>query len=101
MAEDRTGLLGYAAAWPDRESHTVGPLIAHDTDTAKALVASLAAGTDRPLRIDVDEHHTQLCDWLRSHGLATAGRQTVMTYGAPGLPGDSHRRFAPLSTATG
>ncbi|GHH38423.1 GNAT family N-acetyltransferase [Streptomyces candidus] len=101
VAEDRTGLLGYAAAWPDRHTQTVGPLIARDTDTAKALVASLASGTDRPLRIDVDEHHTQLCEWLRSHGLATAARQTVMTYGAPGLPGDPHRRFAPLSKATG
>jgi hypothetical protein len=101
VAEDRNGLLGYAAVWPDGATHTVGPLIARDSDTAKALVVSLASGTDRPLRIDVDEHHGELCDWLRTHGLVTVAHRTVMTCNAPGLPGNSHRRFAPLSTATG
>ncbi|MFI5805591.1 GNAT family N-acetyltransferase [Streptomyces sp. NPDC051561] len=101
VAEDRGGLLGYAAAWPDRDTHTVGPLIARDTETAKALVASLAAGTDRPLRIDVDTRHSELCDWLRTRGLTTVTFNSSMSYGAPTLPGDSRRHFAPLATASG
>ncbi|MFI0977977.1 GNAT family N-acetyltransferase [Streptomyces sp. NPDC021093] len=101
VAEDQDGLLGYAAAWPDRDTHTVGPLIARDTDTAKALVASLATGTDRPLRIDVDVRHEDLRGWLSAHGLAPVLFNTVMSYGAPALPGDFRRHFAPLATASG
>lgn len=47
VAEDESGLTGYAAAWPNMNTHVVGPLVARNTDTAKALIASLAAGTDR------------------------------------------------------
>ncbi|MGW7415531.1 GNAT family N-acetyltransferase [Streptomyces sp. NPDC054863] len=101
VAEDQDGLLGYAAAWPDRDTHTVGPLIARDTNTAKALVASLADGTDRPLRIDVDARHEDLRNWLSAHGLAPVLFNTVMSYGAPALPGDFRRHFAPLATASG
>jgi ribosomal protein S18 acetylase RimI-like enzyme len=101
VAENQDGLLGYAAAWSERDVDTVGPLIAHDTDTAKALVASLATGTDHRLRLDIDTHHADLCDWLRAHGLARIASHTTMSYGAPTLPGDSRRRFAPLATASG
>ncbi|CAM5468251.1 hypothetical protein SVIOM74S_02740 [Streptomyces violarus] len=38
-----------AAAWPNMDTHVVGPLIARDTSVAQALIASLAAHTDRPL----------------------------------------------------
>ena len=50
VAEVGGRIIGYAAAWPNMDTHVVGPLIAQDTETAKALIASLAARTDRPLR---------------------------------------------------
>ncbi|MFF4356829.1 GNAT family N-acetyltransferase [Streptomyces sp. NPDC001604] len=101
VAEEDGRLIGYAAAWPNMETHVVGPLIARDTETAKALVASLAAHTDRPLRTDIDVRHEELLAWVKARGLAPVAFNAVMTYGIPELPGDWSRRFAPLTVAAG
>jgi len=101
VAEEDGQIIGYAAAWPNMDTHVVGPLIARDTETAKALVTSLAVRTDRPLRIDVDVRHEELLTWLKDRGLASVVFNAVMTYGIPDLPGDWTRRFAPLTVAAG
>ncbi|MEU6219662.1 GNAT family N-acetyltransferase [Streptomyces sp. NPDC047022] len=101
VAEEDGRITGYAAVWPNMNTHVVGPLIARDTETAKALVASLAARTDRPLRIDVDVRHEDLLTWLKERGLASVTFTSLMTYGIPDLPGDWTRRFAPLTVAAG
>ncbi|MGW0826219.1 GNAT family N-acetyltransferase [Streptomyces sp. NPDC002845] len=99
VAEENGRITGYAAAWPNMDTHVVGPLIARDTETAKALIASLAARTDRPLRTDIDVRHEELLTWVKSHGLVSVAFNSVMTYGIPELPGDWTRRFAPLTVA--
>ncbi|PTM95583.1 ribosomal protein S18 acetylase RimI-like enzyme [Streptomyces sp. VMFN-G11Ma] len=101
VAEENGRLIGYAAAWPNMDTHVVGPLIARDTETAKALVTSLAAHTDRPLRTDIDVRHEELLAWTKACGLASVAFNAVMTYGIPELPGDWTRRFAPLTVAAG
>ncbi|WP_405508226.1 GNAT family N-acetyltransferase [Streptomyces cyaneofuscatus] len=101
VAEENGELTGYAALWPSGDAHVVGPLIARDTATAKALVTALAATTDRPLRADVDARHEELLGWLVERGLEPGSRTAVMTYGIEDLPGDASRRFAPLTIATG
>ncbi|WP_328299716.1 GNAT family N-acetyltransferase [Streptomyces sp. NBC_00435] len=102
VAEDSTGgLIGYGAIWPNMETHVIGPLVARDTGTAQALVAALAAATDRPLRTDVDVRHEELLGWLKDHGLDSVAFNTVMTRAIPGLPGDWTRRWAPLTVAAG
>nr|WP_203730698.1 GNAT family N-acetyltransferase [Streptomyces sp. SID12501] len=101
VAEENGRIIGYAAAWPNMDTHVVGPLIARDTETAKALLTSLAAHTDRPLRTDIDVRHEALLAWVKERGLAQAGLNAVMTYGIPELPGDWTRRFAPLTVAAG
>ena len=101
VAEEDGRLIGYAAAWPNMETHVVGPLVARDTETAKSLIASLAAHTDRPLRTDIDVRHEELLAWAKLRGLASVAFNAVMTYGIPDLPGDWTRRFAPLTVAAG
>ncbi|MFF1732599.1 GNAT family N-acetyltransferase [Streptomyces sp. NPDC058247] len=101
VAEDGGELIGFAAAWPNMDTHVIGPLIARDTETAKALVTSLAAGTDRPLRTDIDVRHEELLAWIKARGVESQAFNAVMTYGTPGLPGDWTRRFAPLTVAAG
>ncbi|WP_338698351.1 GNAT family N-acetyltransferase [Streptomyces sp. Q6] len=101
VAEADGELVGYAAAWPNMDTHVIGPLIARDTETAKALVASLAAGTDRPLRTDIDVRHEELLAWVKERGLEGISMNAVMNHGAPDLPGDWTRRFAPLTVAAG
>lgn len=101
VAEENGRIIGYAAAWPNMDDHVVGPLIARDTQTAKALVASLAAHTDRPLRTDIDVRHEELLTWAKKRGLASIAFNSVMTYGLSELPGDWTRRYAPLTVAAG
>ncbi|MEU0407998.1 GNAT family N-acetyltransferase [Streptomyces griseorubiginosus] len=99
VAEEKGRIIGYAAAWPNMDTHVVGPLVAHDTATAQALLTSLAAGTDRPLRTDIDVRHEELRAWAKERGLAPVAYNAVMTYGITELPGDWSRRFAPLTVA--
>ncbi|MET9620250.1 GNAT family N-acetyltransferase [Streptomyces sp. NPDC006464] len=101
VAEENGEITGFAAAWPNMDTHVIGPLIARETATAQALVASLAAVTDRPLRTDIDVRHTSLLGWLKANGLASIAFNSVMTRSVPGLPGDWTRRFAPLTVAAG
>ncbi|MEU2491406.1 GNAT family N-acetyltransferase [Streptomyces sp. NPDC007883] len=101
VAETGGVLTGYAAAWPNMETHVVGPLIARDTDTAKSLIASLAARTERPLRTDIDVRHEELLTWVKANGLEPIAFNAVMLRGVPALPGDWTRRFAPLTVAAG
>ncbi|MFD5817121.1 GNAT family N-acetyltransferase [Streptomyces sp. NPDC127038] len=101
VAEENGRIIGYAAAWPNMATQVVGPLVARDTETAKALVSSLAAHTDRPLRTDVDVRHEDLLSWLKERGLERVGGNAVMTHKIPELPGDWTRRFAPLTVAAG
>jgi GNAT superfamily N-acetyltransferase len=99
VAEEDGRLTGYAAAWPNMNTHVVGPLIARDTETAKALVTSLAAHTDRPLRTDIDVRHEELLAWVKQRGLTSVTINSVMTYGSTELPRDWACRFAPLTVA--
>ncbi|MFJ4687871.1 GNAT family N-acetyltransferase [Streptomyces sp. NPDC091377] len=101
VAEEKGRIIGYAGAWPNMDTQVVGPLIARDTETAKALIASLAAHTDRPLRTDIDVRHTELLAWAKERGLMSVAFNVVMTYGISALPGDWSRRFAPLTVAAG
>ncbi|MGW1609211.1 GNAT family N-acetyltransferase [Streptomyces sp. NPDC002285] len=101
VAEENGRLIGYAGAWPNMDTQVVGPLVARDTETAKALIASLATHTDRPLRTDIDVRHEELLSWAKEHGLASVAFNSVMTYGISELPGDWTRRFAPVTVAAG
>ncbi|MFJ8488727.1 GNAT family N-acetyltransferase [Streptomyces sp. NPDC094038] len=101
VAVDDGRIVGYAAAWPNMDTHVVGPLIARDTETAKSLITSLAAHTDRPLRTDIDVRHEELLAWAKARGLASVAMNSVMTYGITESPGDWTRRFAPLTVAAG
>lgn len=99
VAEEHGRIIGYAAAWPTADTHVVGPLIAQDTRTAKALVASLATRSGRPLRTDVDVRHEELLTWAKARGLQSVGLNAVMSCGITELPGDWRRRFAPVTVA--
>ncbi|MEV1006324.1 GNAT family N-acetyltransferase [Streptomyces sp. NPDC049881] len=103
VAEADGRLTGFAAAWPQPGATVAGPVVARDLATAQALVARLAAGAPAglPLRYDVDDRHPELGDWLAANGLTGEARCDLMILGAPDLPGDITRRFAPYSIALG
>ncbi|GHB65805.1 acetyltransferase [Streptomyces cirratus] len=100
VAEDASGdLIGYAAIWPNMETHVIGPLVAQEAATARALVTALAATTERPLRTDVDTRHEGLIEWLKARGLGSLAVNAVMTRDIAPLPGDWTRRWAPITVA--
>lgn len=100
VAEDSSGeLIGYAAIWPNMETHVIGPLVAQDTATARALVHAVAATTERPLRTDVDVRHVGLIEWLKARGLGSLAVNAVMARDISRLPGDWTRRWAPITVA--
>lgn len=101
VAEEDGEITGFAAAWPNMDTHVIGPLIARNPATAQALIASLAAATDRPLRTDIDVRHTALLSWVKENGLDSIASNAVMVRSLPDLPGDWRRRFAPLTVAAG
>ncbi|MER7516878.1 GNAT family N-acetyltransferase [Streptomyces sp. NPDC126499] len=101
VAEQDGEIIGFGALWPNMDTHVIGPLIARDPGTAQALVASLAAVTDRPLRTDVDTRHTTLVTWLKANGLDQIATNAIMIRSLPDVPGDWSRRFAPLTVAAG
>lgn len=101
VAEDGGEIIGFAAVWPNMDTHVIGPLIARDPGTAQALIASLATVTDRPLRTDIDVRHTSLLSWAKENGIDTITTTSVMIRSLPDLPGDWRRRFAPLTVAAG
>ncbi|MFH9723457.1 GNAT family N-acetyltransferase [Streptomyces sp. NPDC017254] len=101
VAEEDGEITGFGAAWPNMDTHVVGPLIARDPATAQALIDSLAAATDRPLRTDIDVRHTALLSWVKENGIDSIASNSVMVRSLPDLPGDWRRRFAPLTVAAG
>ncbi|MEV4944492.1 GNAT family N-acetyltransferase [Streptomyces sp. NPDC053755] len=101
VAETAGEITGFAAAWPNMDTHVIGPLIARDTSTAQSLIVSLAAATERPLRTDIDVRHESLLRWVKANGLEPIAFNAVMTRSLPDLPGDWSRRFAPLTVAAG
>ncbi|MFE0700199.1 GNAT family N-acetyltransferase [Streptomyces sp. NPDC058872] len=101
VAEEDGTITGFAAVWPNMDTHVIGPLIAQNPRTAQALIASLAAATDRPLRTDIDLRHSSLLNWVKENGINTIATTSVMVRSLPDLPGDWRRRFAPLTVAAG
>lgn len=100
VIEGTSGIRGYGAAWRTVGCTVLGPVVAENTGTAKDLVADLAAGIDEPVRLDIDDTHPELREWVEGHGVGRGMRTTVMVYGAS-LPGDRERLFLPLTVATG
>ncbi|MCO1576155.1 GNAT family N-acetyltransferase [Crossiella sp. SN42] len=101
VVEDGGRLTGFAGAWRNDDHLVLGPLVAETPELAKALVTDLAVGAgEAEVRVDVDDVHTGLMEWVRARGLTPGFQSTIMTYGGP-LPSDRDRLFSPLMQALG
>lgn len=91
---------GFAILRRFGRGHVIGPVVAPDADSAKALIAHLA-GTNagRFTRIDID-FDSGLAEWLESFGLLRVDAATTMVRGAPlQLPEGAPRLFAIVTQA--
>lgn len=94
------GPAGYGGAWRNVDNTVLGPVIANDVDTARALLADLAANVTGPIRLDLEHHRPEQIEWAVEHGLRSGPTTAVMIHGAD-LPGDRARLFNPLMVAMG
>ncbi|ONI76875.1 hypothetical protein ALI144C_32575 [Actinosynnema sp. ALI-1.44] len=100
VIEGTDGVRGYGVAWRNVDNTAIGPLVADDVRTAQDLIADLAAGSDQPSRFHLADTHSELREWLESHGAEQVFDTTEMVHGAS-HPGDRERLFLPLALATG
>ncbi|MCE7011850.1 GNAT family N-acetyltransferase [Kibdelosporangium philippinense] len=100
VIEGTEGIRGYAAAWRNVDDTVIGPVVADNETMAKNLISDLAAGISTTVRLDLDDTHPELREWVEGLGIARGMRTEVMVHGAS-LPGDRKRLFLPLSVATG
>ncbi len=57
VVSDGPPVRGFAAAWRSADTLAIGPVVASDPALATTLIASLAAGSDRPVRLEVPGRH--------------------------------------------
>ncbi|GAA0625682.1 GNAT family N-acetyltransferase [Kutzneria viridogrisea] len=96
---ERAGVVtGYGAAWRNVGALVLGPLVAADLTEARYLAADLLAGSDLPVRLDLDR--PELAEWAAAHGAPESFRTDHMVHGGD-LPGDRSRLFAPAMQAVG
>jgi GNAT superfamily N-acetyltransferase len=93
-------IRGFAASFALDGLLLPGPVVADDLDVATALLCGLAAGSGRPLRIEVASTHPGLARWAAAHGLTARSQTTFMTHGGA-LPGRPGQVFGPLNVAMG
>ncbi|GAB3156670.1 GNAT family N-acetyltransferase [Microbispora hainanensis] len=94
-------ITGYGAAWRSGDRLFVGPVVAEDDATVRALVTGLARGSDARIRIDLHRRHEELTSWFAGRGLARSSTTSFMVHGGRPLPGDRSRLVASFMSALG
>jgi GNAT superfamily N-acetyltransferase len=85
VARDAGGALaGYVLSRNGRTAMQVGPLVARDAATARALLATATSAARAPFVLDVPEPQEEVAALLRDHGASSARGFMRMTRGAPG-----------------
>lgn len=92
---------GYGLATAQGTSSLIGPVLADNEDTARALTSSLFLGCAGPVRIDVPVRHAAFRKWLVGLGLRELGVRPEMVRGATQLPWQVNERFALATQAWG
>ena len=82
---------GFLLGRDGHEACQLGPLVAQDAVTAKALLEAALARVPAPLYVDVADHAAGLRAWLESLGFAFQRPFTRMVHGAGGAPGDESK----------
>lgn len=96
VAEDGSG---YAAAWRNTSMLVIGPVVADDARTARALIADIAARDGGKVRVDALHAKVELREWLTASGVTPYFETSFMVVGGAALPGDHRRLWAPVTQA--
>lgn len=79
---------GFLLGRDGREAHHLGPLIARDAQSARALLAHALQVIQPPVYLDIVAHAPALREWLETRGFWYQRPYTRMVRGAEQAPGD-------------
>ncbi|MGP3958720.1 GNAT family N-acetyltransferase [Nonomuraea sp. 3N208] len=91
---------GFGHRWRNDDNTVIGPVVARDEETARALIGDLALGADGEVRMDFDLAHESMIRWAGGHGIADPWQVSRMVRGGD-LPGDPACQFLPFMQALG
>lgn len=91
---------GFGHCWRNDDNVVIGPVVARDAETARALIGDLALHVGGEVRLDLDLARADLARWAGEHGIAHPWEVSVMVRGGD-LPGDRTRQFLPFMQALG
>jgi hypothetical protein len=102
LVADRNGeLMGFLLGRDGRQACQLGPLVARDADSARALLAAALARVPPPIYLDVVDRETGLRAWLEQCGFAFQRPFTRMVHGATYAPGDVALVYCPAGAELG
>ena len=104
VAEDPEGggLSGHAMAWDNNGTLAMGPLVARDDVTARALAETLTRGAKgRRVRMDLFPASTDLSLWAEERGIVPVRQVPMMSLGGRELPGKRHHLYTLTLQALG
>jgi GNAT superfamily N-acetyltransferase len=87
-------LVGFLLGRDGRIASQLGPLIADDAGTARALLADALAAIGGPVFVDLADSKTETRAWLEAHGFAPARPLTRMVHQRRAAFDDGTRTFA-------
>ncbi|NBF00045.1 GNAT family N-acetyltransferase [Nonomuraea sp. KC401] len=91
---------GFGQCWRNDDTTVIGPVVADDEKTARALIGDLALDAGGEVRMDFDLAHESMIRWAGEHGIGEPWEVSLMVRGDD-LPGDRSRQFLPFMQALG
>jgi GNAT superfamily N-acetyltransferase len=101
VCDGSAGLQGFLLGREGREALQLGPLVARDAGTARALLAAALTAVRPPLYLDLVDREPSLGAWLESLGFAFQRPFTRMVRGASAVPGEAGLVFCPAGPELG
>lgn len=101
VAESDRQLTGFLLGREGREARQLGPLVARDTESARALLAAALGGVAPPIYVDLVNREAALHDWLAHGGFAPQRPFTRMVRGDAAAPGDAVLVYCPAGPELG
>jgi len=94
-------VTGFLLGREGREACQLGPLVAYDARSARALLGSALEQVAPPLYLDLVDRESALVDWLEARGFAFQRPFTRMVHGADRAPGNDSLVFCPAGPELG
>lgn len=94
-------VTGFLLGRDGREAWQLGPLVARDAQSARALLGSALEQVARPLYLDLVDRESALAAWLESGGFSLQRPFTRMVHGAHQAPGNASLVFCPAGPELG